>query len=267
MEARKVVLITGCSSGLGRALCEALPREQYYIVATARKEETLECLSVDLKMALDVCDLEGRKQVVEKVCRQTGRIDVLINNAGYSVRAAMEELSLEELRKMYEVNVYGCIGMMQAVLPQMRRQGSGRILNIGSISGRMTGIVNGGYCASKHAVEAITEATRYEVSNKGIEVCVIEPGAMETEFFVTLANNSRQQMDNVDSPYRKEYLRDQAFRKRQSRENVSACAKKIVEILGKKKLQMRYTVGVSWIYKLLIRLPDSWQEFCVQKFS
>lgn len=195
------------------------------------------------------------------------KIDILVNNAGYSVRSAVEEIDMNELKNMYEVNVFGMINMMKCVIPIMRDQGGGRIYNVGSISGRMTGLANGGYCSTKYAVEAITEAARYETREMGIEICVIEPGAMDTRFFKTLSKNSDEKMNNPLSEYRKIYERDLTFRKKQTRSDVSSCARRLVHIDRCKKLKVRYTIGVSQIYKLFIKLPDGVKEWGIRRFN
>ena len=173
---------------------------------------------------------------------------------------------MDEYQKMMNVNVFGILRMMQAVLPVMRKKGTGRIYNIGSISGRMTGTVNGGYCSSKYAVEAITEAARYETADMGVEICVIEPGAMDTGFFDTLSQNSDERMKNPESAYRDIYERDLKFRGRQAKADVYECARQLVEIDKRKKLKVRYTIGVSWIYRLFTKLPDGLKEWAIRRF-
>lgn len=264
---KKVILVTGCSSGFGRAICEQLNSNQYYIVATARNKESLKDLQVDMALSLDVCDEESIQNAINAVIKETGRIDILINNAGFSIRSAMEELDIEKMKSMYEVNVFGLVRMIQAVLPIMRKQNSGRILNVGSISGRMVGIVNGGYCSTKYAVEALTEAVRYEVADRGIEVAVIEPGAMDTNFFKTLSRYSDEQMLDSHSPYNHLYNRDLNYRKKQKKSSVEICAREVVKILEKKKLKTRYTVGVAMIYRLFTHLPDRLKEYGIKKFN
>ena len=166
---------------------------------------------------------------------------------------------------MYEVNVFGMIRMIQSVLPIMRSQKSGKILNIGSISGRMTSYVNGVYCSTKHAVEAITEAVRYEVADMGIEVSVIEPGAMETDFFQTLSRNSDAIMSNPYSPYHAFYERDMAIRKVQKKAPITECAKQVARLLDKKKLKVRYMVAVNDKFRMFLHLPDALKEYLVLK--
>ncbi len=264
---RKTVLITGCSSGFGKELCREFTEQGYFVIATARSVKKLAEIPADLKVELDVSDNSSVMKAMNIIRENVAGIDILINNAGYSIRCAVEEIDLDKLRKMLDVNVLGIMRMMQAVLPIMRKQCGGRIYNIGSVSGRMTGIVNGGYCSSKYAVEAITEAARYETKDMGIEICVIEPGAMNTGFFDTLSNNSDEQMKNPDSAYRSVYERDLRFREKQYKADVSECAKQLVKINKNKRLKVRYTIGVSWIYKLFIHLPDGLKEWAIRRFN
>lgn len=228
----KVVLITGCSSGFGKKLCEILSSRNYYVIATARNQKTLDTVPAKLKLALDVSSEESIQQAMASIQEKTGQIDILINNAGYSVRSAMEELSIDALQNMYQVNVFGLLRMTQAVLPLMREQGHGRIFNIGSISGRMVSMVNGGYCSSKYAVEAITDATFH----------------------------------NTNSPYHKLYDKNITFQAKQTRADITVCATRLANILEKRRLKTRYTIGVSPIYKLFIHMPDNTKEFIIRRF-
>lgn len=256
----KVTLITGCSSGLGRRLCILLADKGYRIVATARDISKIDQVPADMKLELDVTDETSIKNAIEKVIRQYGRIDILVNNAGYSARSAIEEIDLKQMSKMFEVNVYGVIRTIQAVAPYMRKQNSGKIINIGSISGKLTGYVNGSYCASKHAIEAISDAARLELQSFGIQVSVLEPGAINTEFFNTLSKNSDEKMKNNESPYIGLYQKDLNYRKKQKRADVGKAAEEIYKKLKKKKLKARYKIAVPKIFNLFLVLPDSIRE-------
>ena len=256
----KVVLITGCSSGIGRRLCILLAEKGYLVAATARDISKIHDIPAALKLKMDVTDEESIKTAVETVIRQYGRIDILVNNAGYSVRSAIEEIDLKEMSKMFEVNVYGVIRMIQAVAPYMRKQNSGKIINIGSISGKLTSYVNGSYCASKHAIEAISDAARMELQSFGIQVSVIEPGAINTEFFNTLSINSDEKMKNSKSPYIGLYQKDLNYRKKQKRADARKAAEDIYKRLKKKKLKARYKIAVPPIFNLMIILPDAVRE-------
>jgi len=256
----EVALITGCSSGVGRKLCMLLVEKGYRVVATARDISKIHEIPADMKLEIDVSDEQSIKNAIEKVIRHYGRIDILVNNAGYSVRAAIEEIDIKEMSQMFEVNVYGVIRMIQAVVPYMRKQNSGKIINVGSISGKLTGFVNGGYCASKHAVEAISDAARLELQNFGIQVSLLEPGAMDTDFFKTLSKNSDLRMKNNNSPYSSLYQNDLNYRKKQKRADVGKAIEDIYKIVKKKKLKARYKVALPRIYSLLIVLPDGIRE-------
>ncbi|MDF2889248.1 MAG: short-chain dehydrogenase/reductase [Lacrimispora sp.] len=256
----EIILITGCSSGLGRKLCILLKEKGYRVVATARAMSKLNQVPADLKLELDVTDAKSIENAIGTIIRQYGRIDVLVNNAGYSIRTAIEEIELEEMSKMFDVNVYGIIRMIQAVAPYMRGQNSGKIINIGSISGKLTGYINGAYCASKHAVEAISDAARLELQSFGIQVSVLEPGAINTEFFKTLSVNSDEKMKNNTSAYAELYQKDLNYRKKQKRADAGKAAEDIYKKLKSNKLKARYLIAVPKILKLLIILPDSIRE-------
>ena len=264
---KKTILITGCSSGFGKALCREFKEQGYFVIATARNVEKLNDVMSDMKIRLDVRDENSIAMALDSILEGIDRLDVMINNAGYSVRSAVEEIDLEKYQQILDVNVFGILRMMQAVLPIMRRQGCGRIYNIGSISGRMTGIANGGYCSSKYAVEAITEAARYETRDMGIQICVIEPGAMDTSFFRTLSQNSDEKMNDPSSEYRKIYERDLTFRKKQSRTDAYICARRLVNIDKCKKIKVRYTIGVSPIYRIFTKMPDGVKEWGIRRFN
>jgi NAD(P)-dependent dehydrogenase (short-subunit alcohol dehydrogenase family) len=178
------VLITGCSTGIGRATAERLARAGMAVYASARRPESIE----DLKsagcrtLALDVTDEDSMRAAVEEVERTEGVIGALVNNAGYSQSGAVETVALDDVRRQFETNVFGLLRMCQLVLPGMRREGRGRIVNISSMGGKLTFPGGGIYHATKHAVEAISDALRFEVSNFGVDVVVVEPGLIRTRF-------------------------------------------------------------------------------------
>lgn len=180
----KSVLITGCSSGIGRATAERLVRAGWAVYATARRPETLKDLqSLGCEtLALDVTDAASMKVAVEAVEQEAGGIGVLINNAGYSQSGAVESVPMDRIRQQFETNVFGLIRMCQLVLPGMRKQGFGRIVNVGSMGGKLTFPGGGIYHATKYAVEAISDALRFEVQGFGVEVILIEPGLIRTGF-------------------------------------------------------------------------------------
>ncbi|RZJ63340.1 MAG: SDR family oxidoreductase [Flavobacterium sp.] len=176
----KTVLITGASSGLGKAIGEHLFHKGYNVFGTSRNPEKV-LNSLFPMVALDVRDEESIKNCVAKVVSVSGRIDVLVNNAGVGILGPVEEIPTEEIRNHFETNLYGPINMMKAVLPFMREKKSGLIINITSIAG-YTGLpFRGIYSAGKGALELLTESIRMEVKSFGIEVCNLAPGEFATD--------------------------------------------------------------------------------------
>ena len=179
--------ITGCSSGFGRMLTQALHARGDRVVATARKVETLANLGTAddsriLRLAVDVTHPPHIESAVAAALDRFGEIDVLVNNAGYGYFATQEEGDMDEVRAMYETNVFGLIAMTQAVLPHMRQRRQGTIVNLSSVAGRIGTPRSGFYQSSKWAVEALSESLHHEVAHLGIQVVAIEPGLFGTEF-------------------------------------------------------------------------------------
>jgi NAD(P)-dependent dehydrogenase (short-subunit alcohol dehydrogenase family) len=183
-EVSTAVLITGCSSGIGRATAERLARGPWTVYATARRPEAIADLAERgcRTLALDVTNEESMRAAVAAVEQAEGAVGVLVNNAGYSQSGAVETVPLDQVRRQFETNVFGLVRMCQLVLPGMRRQGYGRIVNVSSMGGRLTFPGGGFYHATKHAVEAISDALRFEVAGFGVRVVVIEPGLILTGF-------------------------------------------------------------------------------------
>jgi NAD(P)-dependent dehydrogenase (short-subunit alcohol dehydrogenase family) len=188
-EVSKAVLITGCSTGIGRATAERLRAGGWKVYATARRPESIADLGEQgcQTLALDVTDEASMEAAVKHVEDAEGAVGVLINNAGYSQSGAVETVPLEDVRRQFETNVFGLLRMCQLALPGMRRQGWGRIVNISSIGGKVVFPGGGIYHGTKHAVEAISDAMRFEVKNFGVDVVIIEPGLIKTEFAEAVA--------------------------------------------------------------------------------
>ena len=180
----KAVLVTGCSTGIGRATAERLVQGGFDVFATARRPETLEQLKGlgCRTLAVDVTDEESMVRAVRSVVEATGAVGVLVNNAGYAEYGPVEETPVDALRRQLETNVVGLTRLTQLVLPEMRAQGWGRIINLSSIAGRISFPGCAYYSASKYALEAITDALRFEVRPFGVAVSLIEPGAIKTAF-------------------------------------------------------------------------------------
>jgi NADP-dependent 3-hydroxy acid dehydrogenase YdfG len=197
----KAVLITGCSSGIGRATAQRLVAEGWKVYATARRPEKI----ADLRergcetLGLDVLDEHSMQRAVETVGEAEGAVGVLVNNAGYSQSGAVDTVPSDAVRRQFETNVFGLIRMCQLVLPGMRAQHWGKIVNMGSMGGRLTFPGGGVYHATKYAIEAISDALRFEVRGCGVDVILVEPGLIATEFGQTAAASVDQSTES--GPY------------------------------------------------------------------
>jgi len=180
----KAVLITGCSSGIGRASALRLARHGWTVYASARRPESIADLTDAgcRTLQLDVTDEESMRAAVSEIEREHGAVGVLINNAGYSQGGSIEQVPMEAVRRQFETNVFGLVALTQLVLPEMRAQRWGKIVNVSSMGGRLTFPGGGYYHATKHAVEAISDALRFEVRGFGIDTILIEPGLIVTDF-------------------------------------------------------------------------------------
>ena len=178
------VLITGCSTGIGRATAKYLAARDLTVYATARKVDSIKDLEEHgcKVLQLDVTDEDSMQSAVAAVEEQEGAVGALVNNAGYSLSGAVESVSMEEIRRQFETNVLGLIRMCQLVLPGMRRQRHGRIVNLSSMGGKVTFPGGGIYHATKFSVEGLSDVLRWEVRGFGIDVSIIEPGLIRTEF-------------------------------------------------------------------------------------
>ncbi|MBO9548319.1 SDR family oxidoreductase [Pseudomonas sp.] len=188
------VLITGCSSGIGRALADAFRDAGHEVWATARKPEDVEQLSAAGFTArqLDVNDGEALKRLADELEAQCGRLDILINNAGYGAMGPLLDGGVEALRQQFETNVFAVVGVTRALFPLLRRA-RGLVVNIGSVSGVLVTPFAGAYCASKAAVHALSDALRLELAPFGIQVMEVQPGAIASQF----ASNAQRQADQV----------------------------------------------------------------------
>jgi NAD(P)-dependent dehydrogenase (short-subunit alcohol dehydrogenase family) len=180
----KAVLITGCSSGIGKATAKRLAEHGWTVYATARKPETIEDLEAAgcRTLALDVTDEASMQAAVKQVEDEHGAVGVLINNAGYSQSGAVESVPLDAARRQFETNVFGLVRLTQLALPKMREQRWGKVVNLSSMGGKLVFPGGGWYHATKHAVEALSDALRFEVRGFGVDVILIEPGLITTEF-------------------------------------------------------------------------------------
>src|SRR5246127_2417453 len=178
----KIALVTGASSGIGEATAERLSKAGYKVYGTSRRGAQAGKRSFEM-LSLDVTSDESVEAAVSEVTRRDGRIDLLVNNAGFGVApAGAEESSIDQARSIFETNFFGLIRMTRAVVPHMRRQGNGRIINIGSVFGFLPMLYGALYAATKHAVEGYSESLDHELRTRGIRVSVVEPAYTKTPF-------------------------------------------------------------------------------------
>jgi len=262
----RAVLITGCSTGIGRATALHLTKQGWTVYATARRPETLDELEAvgARTLPLDVCDEDSMVAAVDRVVTEQGAVGVLINNAGYSLTSPIELASMDDVRRQFETNVFGLVRLSQLALPGMRDQGWGRVVNLSSMGGRLTFPGMGFYHATKYAVEAISDAMRYEVRPFGVNVVLVEPGLIKTAFGDTATHGAVIASDE-GGPYG-EFTTEVAARVTSSYEGVmgrlatgpETVAKVIERAVAAKNPRPRYIVTngarAMWLTKQL--LPD-----------
>ena len=200
---KQVAIITGCSSGIGYETSILLAKNGFKTYATMRNtdkgnklKEIAEKENVDLKIIkLDVTDDHSIKNAINEIVQETNRIDVLVNNAGNNIAGAVEDLSIEEFKEQFETNFFGLIRVTKEVLPIMRKQRMGIIVNVSSIVGKMAIPLNSAYVSSKFAVEGFSESIRYELEDFGIKVILIEPGVIKSNFYENTKMSKNSLMD------------------------------------------------------------------------
>jgi len=200
MPDSKAVLITGCSTGIGRATAERLAAAGHVVYATARRLDAIADLEAKgcRTLALDVTSEESMRAAVDRIAADEGAVGVLVNNAGYSQSGALESLDMDDVRRQFETNVFGLLRLSQMVLPGMREQGWGKIVNISSMGANFVFPGGGIYHATKYAVDAMSDALRWEVAGFGIDVVIVQPGLIRTEFGETAASATPA---SEDGPY------------------------------------------------------------------
>ncbi len=237
MPEKMNVLITGCSSGIGRALAAQFAARGHRVFASARRLESLEGLGDSCeRLALDVTQCESMTCAVDAVVEKAGRLDMLVNNAGFGLFGAMTDLSLDDFRLQLETNVVGPLAMAQIAAKYMIGQRSGRIVNVSSVSGVLTTPFAGAYCASKAALSSVTEAMRVELAPFGIDVILAQPGGVVSKFSdnagKALAGNIRD--DSVFAPVRK-YIEARAQAGQAGAMDADEFARRMVELLTRPK--------------------------------
>jgi NAD(P)-dependent dehydrogenase (short-subunit alcohol dehydrogenase family) len=267
VAAERVILITGCSSGIGRAAALEAALRGHRVFASARNRNDLAELERRenlASLALDVTDAASIRAAVEAVLSRAGRIDALVNNAGYGQYGAVEEVTHEEWRAQFDVNLFGSIAMIQAVLPSMRNASQGTIVNVSSVAGRVAIPFAGPYCASKHALEAVSDALRVELSSFGIRIVLVEPGPIETRFGER-ARSSVAPLLSRPGPYRELYTHAERAMEVDFRKGIlpaEAVARVIVDAIESPRPRTRYPVGriARALLPLKRLLPDRWLD-------
>ena len=243
----KVILVTGASSGIGYDAAEAFARQGHRVYAAARRVERMEPLKAlgVVPLRMDVTDEASLEAGVRTVLEAEGRIDALVNNAGYGYFGAIENVPLEEARRQLEVNVFGLARLCQLVIPSMREQGSGRIVNISSVAGKTVLYFGGWYHVSKFSVEALSDALRMELKPFGIDVSMIEPGGIKTNWGIIAADHLAE--SSKGTPYEAEGLREsETMRKAYSMRllsNPSVVTRAISKAVNSRRPRARYRVG------------------------
>ena len=203
--AKPVALVTGCSTGIGREAVLHLRRAGFLVVATARRTDAIADLAAPGEVETDTLDVTsdaGRRRVVDGVLARHGRVDALVNNAGWGAVASMEETAPDLLHRIFETNVFGAHELARLVLPHMRRQGSGRVVNVASVAGHVVVPLMGAYCATKFALRAMTQAMDLEVRGFGVRALLVGPGFIKTEFGARAAAETKAAIaDPAASPY------------------------------------------------------------------
>ena len=266
---KKVVLITGASSGFGKLIAFQLLDKGYTVYCAARRTAMMDDLvkKGGVAVSLDVTDDAQVLEVIGQIIKQEEQLDVLINNAGYGGFGMIESVDMAEAHAQFEVNVFGAARLIKAVLPHMRVQKSGTIINISSMAGQLAFPMMGWYCASKHALESLSDSLRVEVESFGINVVLIEPGAVNTGFLdVGMKHLDGVQHDAVYQP------KVNAFKKSFTNQYAKApgpekTAEAVMKAIQSKKPKTRYPVGTArlmiWASKLL---PDRFLDKLISQF-
>jgi NAD(P)-dependent dehydrogenase (short-subunit alcohol dehydrogenase family) len=247
----KVAVVTGSSSGIGYETALTLARNSFLTYATMRslnKSENVKSIAAKENLPiritqLDVTDSVSINNAVQAILSETGRIDVLVNNAGYVLDGAFEDLSMDEIKAQYETNVFGLIRTTQAVLPAMRKQKSGTIVNISSIAGRIGYPGGSAYISTKFAVEGLSESMAYELEPFGIKVIIIEPGVIRTNIFNSVVVAKKSQDPN--SPYAqiKQKVASSFERMMKNASSPEIVAKVVLEAVTNENPDLRYLAG------------------------
>lgn len=265
---KKVALVTGGSSGIGYETALELQGKGYTVYAAARRLDRMKKLSdKGIKtLALDVTQEESMQQCIDTIISNEGRIDVLVNNAGYGSYGSVEDVPMSEARRQIEVNLFGLARMTQLVLPYMRKQHSGKIVNISSIGGKVYTYLGAWYHATKHAIEGFSDSLRLELSPFGVDVIVIEPGSIKTEWSSIAA-------DNIDATSQNGAYKEIAHKVSKTMRDIGGSSPTVIsKTIGKavtaRKPKTRYSAGKYASTFLILRriLSDRMFDRFIQSF-
>ncbi|MFM2312818.1 MAG: hypothetical protein RLZZ04_2094 [Cyanobacteriota bacterium] len=243
----KVALVTGASSGIGKAIALQLISDGLIVYVAARRVEKMRDLeqlgAIALKM--DITQEQDIKRVVEQIEREHDGVDILVNNAGYAIYGAMEDTTIEDARRQFEVNLFGLASLTQAVLPQMRAKKSGKIVNISSIGGKIYSLLGSWYHATKHALEGWSDCLRLELASFNIDVIIIEPGVIKTEFGdVTIPAMMKRSGNSAYSVMAKKIEKIiKSYNDPGNASDPSVIAKVVSQAIKAKKPKTRYVAG------------------------
>jgi len=266
-----VAVVTGSSGGIGLATSLALSRNGYLTYATMRnlaKRDSIQSIAEKQYLPirtvqLDVTDENSVKNAIQSILSESGRIDLLVNNAGYGLTGAFEDIGIDEIKALYETNLFGVIRVTQAVLPTMRKQGSGRIINISSGAGRIGYPGGSAYVSSKFALEGLSESMAFEVEQFGIRTVLVEPGFIRTNFAENMAIAKKAQDPN--SPYSQMMMQmmSSSYRRRmiENASDADLVASVIVEAATAKEPNLRYLAGKDVQQMVAAKKSMSDEEF------
>ena len=266
-----VAVVTGSSSGIGLAASLALAKNGYLTYATMRnlaKQDSIQSVAEKEHLPvrtvqLDVTDENSVKNAIQSILSESGRIDLLVNNAGYGMTGAFEDIGMDEIKSLYETNVFGVIRVTQAVLPIMRKQGSGRIINISSGAGRIGYPGGSAYVSSKFALEGLSESMAFEVEQFGIKTVLVEPGFIRTNFAENIVTAKKAQDPN--SPYSQTMMqmKSSSHRRRmiENAPDADLVASVIVEAATAKEPDLRYLAGKDVQQMVAAKKSMSDEEF------
>lgn len=256
----KIILITGASSGIGKETSKKLLSEGHIVYAVARRVEQMQDLKKlgAITVPMDISKEEDIRTCIDKIIKEQGRIDVLFNNAGFALYGSVEEVSLDDARYQFEVNMFGLARITQLVLPHMRKQQSGKIISTSSVAGKIHSPLGAWYHASKHALEGWSDCLRVEVKSFGIDVVVIEPGSIDTEF--AQVSGAPMLENSGDGPYKNLAVAVAKVHKNSYKPGAasspSVIADAVMQAIKAEKPKTRYAVGKMakpsvWMSRLL----------------